>query len=63
MALATGTAERDRALEMGRAQITKPGATLGADKIYDVAGSHAACGAKEKQRDHPPASGGTRAIR
>jgi hypothetical protein len=54
MTLATGTPERDRALEMGRAQITKRGATLDVDKACDVAGPHAACGTKEKQRDRPP---------
>ena len=36
--LATGTAERDAALAMAERTITKPGATLGADKGYDVAG-------------------------
>jgi transposase len=35
--LATGTAERDAALVMARRTITKPGATLGADKGYDAA--------------------------
>lgn len=36
--LATGTAEREAALTMAERTITKPGATLGADKAYDVAG-------------------------
>jgi len=36
--LATGTAERDAALAMAKRTITKPGATLGADKGYDIAG-------------------------
>ena len=36
--LATGTAERDAALAMAERTITRPGATLGADKGYDVAG-------------------------
>jgi transposase len=34
--LATGTAERDAALVMARRTMTKPGATLGADKGYDA---------------------------
>ena len=36
--LATGTAERDAALAMAERTTTKPGATLGAGKGYDVAG-------------------------
>jgi transposase len=36
--LATGTAERDAALAMAKRTMTKPGATLGADKGYDTAG-------------------------
>lgn len=36
--LANGTAEREAALKMAKRTITKPGATLGADKGYDVAG-------------------------
>ncbi len=35
--LATGTAEREAALTMAERTIAKPGATLGADKAYDVA--------------------------
>jgi transposase len=35
---ATGTAEREAALAMSGRTITKPGATLGADKAYDVGG-------------------------
>jgi transposase len=34
---ATGTAEREAAIAMARRTITKPGATLGMDKGYDVA--------------------------